>query len=182
MLVFPEVTTKTFDGTTVAAFTGALKGLPPGVVLNLPGTANFDTAAVGANKTVSFTGATLTQGAVAPGGLGINYDFANVCCGPVGARTTGTVIAALPVVPPIPPVAPPVAPIYPDELLGPETLLPEGIIMGLMPGVTLAGLPPQLLSIAPPPAPVVVPPPPPVVQEAPPIYVPPVRPAKQDRN
>lgn len=187
MLVFPEVTTKTFDGTTVAAFTGALKGLPPGVVLNLPGTANFDTAAVGANKSVSFTGATLTQGPVVAGGLGINYDFANVCCGPAGARTTGTILAAVPVVPPIPPVAPPVAPlvapIYPDELLGPETLLPEGIIMGLMPSVVLAGLPPQLLSIAPPPpVPVVVPPPPPVVQEAPPVYVPPVRPAKQDRN
>jgi hypothetical protein len=178
--------TKPFDGTTVAAFTGALRGLPPGVTLGLPGTANFDTPAIGANKTVSFTGATLTQGPIVTGGAGINYAFTNPCCGPAVARTTGTIIAALPVVPPIPPVAPPVAPlvppIYPDELLGPETLLPEGIIMGLMPSVVMAGLPPQLLSIAPPPRPVVVPPPPPVVQEAPPVYVPPVRPLKQDRN
>jgi len=177
MLVYPEVTTKTADGTTTAAFTGALKGLPPGVVLNLPGTANFDSAAVGVNKTVTFTGATLTQGAVVAGGLGINYDFANACCGPVGARTTGTIIAALPPVPPVPPAN--VA--LPEEMLGPEVFLPAtfAIEPRLMPRVELAGIPPQLLSIAP--VPVIVPPPR-VVEEPQPIYVAPLRPRKQDRN
>lgn len=186
MLVFPEVANKTFDGTTVAAFTGALKGLPPGVVLNLPGTANFDTAAVGANKTVSFTGATLTQAAVAPGGLGINYAFANVCCGPVGARTTGTIIAAPPIIPPVPPVVIPVETevIAAEEMLGPEGLGPVTPRGPVLPNVQLAALPPQLLSVAPVPVPVILPPPPPppVVQEVPPVYVPQLRPRKQDRN
>lgn len=183
MLVFPEVANKTFDGTTVAAFTGALKGLPAGVVLNLPGTANFDSAAVGANKSVSFTGATLTQGPVVAGGLGVNYDFANPCCGPAGARTTGTIIAALPPVPPVPPVV--VPPALAEEMMGPETFLPAtfAIEPRLMPRVELAGIPPQLLSVAPTPIPVpVVVPPPPVVEHPQPVYVPPVLPRKQDRN
>jgi hypothetical protein len=187
MLVFPEVTTKTADGTTVAAFTGALKGLPPGVTLALPGTANFDTAAVGANKTVTFTGATLTQGPLTVGGLGINYDFANPCCGPAGARTTGTIIAALPPVPPVPPVVVPLPVDAEDyaaeEMMGPEGFMPATFAISprLMPRVELAGLPPQLRSIAPIPVPVVQPPPP-VAEEPPPVYVPPLRPRKQDRN
>jgi hypothetical protein len=181
MLVFPEVATKTFDGTTTAAFTGALRGLPPGVTLALPGTANFDTPAIGVDKTVTFTGATLAQGPLTTGGAGINYAFTNPCCGPAGAITVGTIIAAPPIVPPVPPVAPPTV-VYPEEMLGPENIIPAGLVLTQLPSVVLAGLPPQLLSIAPPPVPVVVPPPPPVVQEAPPIYVPPVRPLKQDRN
>ena len=64
MLVFPDGATKVFDGTTTAAFTG-LKGNPAGVTLNTAGgTANFDTAAVGINKTISYTGFTLTQGPI----------------------------------------------------------------------------------------------------------------------
>lgn len=183
MLVFPEVATKTEDGSTTAAFTGALKGLPPGVVLALPGTADFATTSPGVDQTVFFTGATLTQGPVAVGGLGINYDFAKTCCGPAGARTTGTIIAALPPVPPAPPGGIPEA--APEEMMGPEYLAPAavlGISPRLMPNVELAGLPPQLLSIAPVPVPVVVQPPPPVAEEPPPVYVPPVRPPKQDRN
>jgi hypothetical protein len=184
MLVYPEVATKTFDGTTTAAFTGALTGLPPGVTLALPGTANFDTAAIGANKTVTFTGATLAQGPTVTGGAGINYAFTNPCCGPAGARTTGTVIAALPVVPPVPPVV--TTDVFPEEMLGVEE---EGVtpaeslllVPSLMPQPKLAALPPQLLSVAPPPVPVVVPPPP-VAQEPRPIFVPPLRPRKQDRN
>lgn len=174
MLVYPDVATKTADGTTTAAFTGALRGLPPGVTLALPGTANFDTAAAGVNKIVTFTGATLAQGPVAPGGLGINYAFAESCCGPAGARTTGTIIAALPPVPPVPAA-------LPEEMMGPEVFLPAAFAVEprLMPRVELAGIPPQLLSIAPPP---VIVPPPRVVEEPQPIYVAPVRPRKQDRN
>ncbi|MDZ4254200.1 MAG: filamentous hemagglutinin N-terminal domain-containing protein [Sulfuritalea sp.] len=191
MLVFPEVATKTEDGNTTAAFTGALKGLPPGVVLALPGTADFESTGTGVNKTVFFTGATLTQGPVAVGGLGINYDFAKTCCGPAGARTTGTIIAALPPIPPVPPVVIPEA--APEEMMGPEYLAPAavlGIAPSLMPNIELAGLPPQLSSIAPvvaqfeapPPVVLGVKNPPPVAEEPPPVYVPPVRPRKQDRN
>jgi filamentous hemagglutinin family protein len=184
MLVYPEVAAKTFDGTTTAAFTGALTGLPPGVTLALPGTANFDTAAIGANKTVTFTGATLAQGPTVTGGAGINYAFTNPCCGPAVARTTGTVIAALPVIPPVPPVV--TTDVFPEEMLGVEE---EGVtpaeslllVPSLMPRPKLAALPPQLLTVAPPPVPVVVPPPP-VAQEPRPIFVPPLRPRKQDRN
>jgi hypothetical protein len=84
-------------------------------------------------------------------------------------------------VPPVPPVVIPEA--AAEEMMGPEFLLPGvtlGIAPSLMPTFDLARLPPQLTRFAPPPVPVV--PPPPVVQEAPPVYVPPLRPRKQDRN
>ncbi|MDP2169276.1 MAG: YDG domain-containing protein [Rhodocyclaceae bacterium] len=175
MLVFPDGANKTFDGTTVATFTG-LKGAPPGVTLGGTGTANFDTAAAGTDKTVSFTGFTLA------GANAGNYAFANACCGPAARRTTATIIAALPIVPPVPPV-------FPQEMMGEEEGITPAVLLAipptLMPRVELAPLPPRLMSIAPVTPPVVVPPPappPPVADVPPPVYVPPLRPRKQDRN
>jgi len=179
MLVFPDGANKSFDGSTATTFTG-LKGSPAGVTLNPGAIPNFDTAAVGANKTVNFTGWTLTQGPILPGGVDINYAFANSCCGPAVARTTATIIAALPPVPPVPTVVVPEA--LPEEMMGPEVFAPGALFAiepRLMPRVELAGFPPQLLSIAP--VPVIVPPPR-VVEEPQPIYVPPLLPRKQDRN
>ncbi len=179
MLVFPDGANKTADGTTVATFTG-LKGSPAGVTLTGAGTANFDTAAVGANKTISFTGFTLTQAAITTGGAGINYAFASTCCAPIVRRTTATITAALPVVP-IPVVS--LANTPAEELMGGEEDVTAdttlGILPSLMPRVDLAALPPQLQRITP----VVeqqelaVPP-----EAPPPLYVPPLRLRKQDRN
>lgn len=183
MLVFPDGANKTFDGGTTTTFTG-LKGAPPGVTLAGAGTADFLDAAVGVDKTVNFTGFTLTQAALSPGGLGINYAFANSCCGPAVSRTMATIIAAPPPVPPVPPggVPGPEA----EEMMGPEYLAPAavlGVAPSLMPNVELAGLPPQLSSVAPVVAEVETPPPVVVPAENPPeVYVPPVRPPKQDRN
>ena len=182
MLVFPDGASKTFDGATTTTFTG-LKGAPAGVTLAGAGTADFEDAAVGVDKRVNFTGFTLTQAALSPGGLGVNYAFASSCCGPLVGRTMATISAAPPPVPPVPPVVIPGADA--EEMLGPEYLAPAavlGVAPSLMPNIELAGLPPQLLSIAPVPVPVVVQPPPPLAQELPPVYVPPVRPRKQDRN
>jgi len=174
MLVFPDGGDRTFvAGSTLTTFTG-LKGLPPGVSLNPGGTANFDTPAVGNDKVVTFSGYTL---AGADAGL-FALPGTAICCAGATQRTIANIIDAPPIVPPVPPVAPPAA----EEMMGPESIIPLGTVLGSLPRVELAGLPPQLLSIAPVPVPVVVPPPPPpVIQEAP-IYVPPVRPAKQDRN
>lgn len=182
MLVFPDGASKTLDGATTTTFTG-LKGAPAGVTLAGAGTADFEDAAVGVDKRVNFTGFTLTQAALSPGGLGVNYAFASSCCGPLVGRTMATISAAPPPVPPVPPVVIPGADA--EEMLGPEYLAPAavlGVAPSLMPNIELAGLPPQLLSIAPVPVPVVVQPPPPLAQELPPVYVPPVRPRKQDRN
>jgi len=175
MLVFPDGANKTFDGTTVATFTG-LKGAPAGVTLDGAGTANFDTADVGDNKMVSFTGFTLA------GVNAANFAFANSCCGPLVGRTRANIIAALPPVPPLPPGIPPVLPLVaPDFVMSEQMILATG--PAWFPTVVDTGTPPQLLSIAPIPIPVpVVVPPPRVEEEKPPIYVPPVRPPKQDRN
>jgi hypothetical protein len=85
MLVFPEAT-KFFDGTTTAFLT-SLKGSPAGVTLIAgPGSsATFDTAAVGANRTVSFTGYTLG------GPNAALYAFASNCCGAITQKTTATI-------------------------------------------------------------------------------------------
>jgi filamentous hemagglutinin family protein len=197
MLVFPDGANKTFDGTTVATFTG-LKGAPAGVTLGSMGTANFDTADVGINKTVTFAGFTLA-------GINAgNFAFANSCCGlPSVGKTTATITPAPVPVPPIPPGITPVLPIVPalpidtaelvaEEMLGNE----DGIITPAislrpvpapMPRIVLAGLPPQLLTIAPVVVPVVREPTPlpPAVAPAeipPPVYAPPLRLPKQDRN
>lgn len=184
MLVFPDGASKTFDGSTATTFAG-LKGNPAGVTLNAGAIPNFDTAAVGANKTVSFTGWTLTQGPIVAGGAAINYALAAACCGPAGGKTTANITAAPPVVPPVPPTAPPAY--VAEEMVGGE-LAPEANVPWI-PTIVQTSTPPQLLAFAPPaPAPAPVPvlavvEPVIVPAETPPkLYVPPVRLRKQDRN
>jgi len=184
MLVYPDGASKTFDGSTVATFTG-LQGAPAGVTLNPGGIANFDTAAVGLNKLVTFSGFTLGG---ANAGL-FALPGTSVCCSPSVQRTTANITAVPPPPPPpIPPIVPvPLPPFLPvppvevtgilaEEMLGREREVQEYLPVW-SPTVTEIRTPPQLLSIAPP---VVVPPPPPVY--VPPVYVPPVLPPKQDRN
>ncbi|MDO8788398.1 MAG: filamentous hemagglutinin N-terminal domain-containing protein [Sulfuritalea sp.] len=179
MLVFPDGANKTFDGSTATTFTG-LKGNPAGVTLNPGAIPNFDTAAVGDNKTVNFTGWTLTQGPIVTGGVSTNYALATSCCGPAGGKTIANITAAPPVVPPVPPMA---VPAYvAEEMLGGE-LAPEAASPWI-PTIVQTTTPPQLLAFAPEPVPVLAVDEPVVVPaETPPrLYVPPVRLRKQDRN
>ncbi len=187
MLVYPGGADKNFDGTTTAVFTG-LQGLPPGVTLN-PGTANFDTAAAGIGKPITYSGFSLTE--AVPG----TYALPVGCCGAPVARMTGTIRPV-----PIPPIVVPPVVIVPIEgdlvpvVLSPvhqyqrDAQIPLGFaglgLAVLWPGV---GMPPLQLAVAPPPpVPVVVVPEAPPVVVPPPvppqIYVPPVRPPKVDRN
>ena len=85
MLVFPDAT-KAFDGTTAANPT-TLKGNPFGVnlIANPGSVATFDSAALGNDKAVSFTGYTLG------GTNAAQYAFASNCCGPVLQRTTSSI-------------------------------------------------------------------------------------------
>ncbi|MDD5031389.1 MAG: YDG domain-containing protein, partial [Rhodoferax sp.] len=93
MLVFPNAS-KSYDGTTTATLAG-LKGAPAGVALTGAGTATYDTKDVGINKTVSFTGYSLTQTApITTGGTAINFALATSCCAPVVSKTTGTITQA----------------------------------------------------------------------------------------
>src|SRR6185369_2164729 len=176
MLVYPDGATKTFDGTTTAAFTG-LKGSPVGVTLAGAGTANFNTPAVGVGKTVSFTGFSLAQGAIVPGGAGVNFALPVTCCAPIVGRTTADIVAAV-VVPPVvvPPGAVPPGAVAPGSSpliqFAPGPLAPLEVA-GLNLTVTDVGTPPLQLvfstpapvetnavALVPPPAtaPVVVPP------------------------
>ncbi len=117
MLVFPDGATKVADGTTTATFTG-LKGSPAGVTLNTAGgVANFDTADVGINKTVSFTGFTLTQGAIVTttvGSSGNNFALPVTCCAPIVGKTTADITAPVVIVPPV--VVVPPAEVVPVEV------------------------------------------------------------------
>ena len=92
MLVFPDGGNKVFDGTTVATLSG-LKGNPTGVTLvaGLGSIANFDTADVGLNKRISYTGFSLSQAPILTGGTAINYALAVSCCGPIVGRTTANI-------------------------------------------------------------------------------------------
>ena len=93
MLVFPEVQTKFFDGTTAATLTG-LQGTPAGVTLNPGGVFSFDSAAVGNNVPVTFSGLSLTQAPIVAGGTARNFALQAPCCGVGGqtvTRTTGTI-------------------------------------------------------------------------------------------
>jgi filamentous hemagglutinin family protein len=203
MLVFPAGGDKKADGTTLTALTG-LKGLPPGVTLIAgPGsTANFDNAAVGAGKSVTFTGYTLTGPSVT------NYALAVACCGPAVGKTTASILPVVVVPPVIPPVVPPV--IVPPEVVGgsipvgvdvpipslgptptadifavPPENFPVDHVPDVVPPwvstVVVSETPPQLLSLVPPP--VLPPPAPPIVPVVvpkaapvpPPVFVPPPR-------
>lgn len=107
MLVFGDGGDKLFDGNTATVLTG-LKGNPAGVSLVAgPGSiANFDTAAIGVGKAVSYTGYTLA------GPNAANFALATTCCGPIVSRTTGTIAPIAPIAPVASPgaVAPGVAP------------------------------------------------------------------------
>ncbi|QJW85483.1 hypothetical protein HK414_25780 [Ramlibacter terrae] len=86
MLVYADGPAKIVDGTTATVLTG-LKGAPAGVQLVAgPGAvANFDTAAVGTGKGVTFSGYTLA------GADAGSFALPVACCGPAVARTTGTI-------------------------------------------------------------------------------------------
>ena len=212
MLVFPEVASKTFDGTTSATLTG-LKGLPPGVELVAGSGANaqFSSAAAGLDKTVTFSGYTLD---VADPDTA-NYAFAVPnCCGPVELRTSGDITAVdtplppprpprprppAPAPAPLPPVSQPVVPASggTDRVVGNWNLPVIPVAQETPYRLTVAPLAPTgpvLLALESPapvpqvpvaPAPIVVP-----VEVAPPVLVAPpaprrvvpVRPPKQDRN
>lgn len=187
MLVFPAGGDKVFDGTT-ATVLSSLKGLPAGVSLVAgPGSAaNFDTAAVGLNKTISFTGYTLA------GADADDFALATACCGPIVSRTTGNITAIAPVVPIVPLVTPtpgaippeliPVTAILPIFLTGVEDVgMVDQPIETLGLQVTQAPAPQVRLFRAPPPPPQVAPPAP-VVVPAPPVERVPPRPARQERN
>ena len=159
MLVFPDGGSKPFDGTTTATFTG-LKGSPPGVSLVGPGTANFNTAAVGTNKVVTFSGYTL-------GGPNAgSYALPISCCAPVVQRTTANITAAAP-----PPPALPVVPL---------AILPPVAGLASMLTVVQADVPTSMLVVVAPaqpePVPAIVP------LETPRKYVAPVRRHKTVRN
>lgn len=212
MLVFPEVASKTFGGTTTATLTG-LKDLPPGVELVAGSGANaqFSSAAAGLDKTVTFSGYTLD---VADPDTA-NYAFAVPnCCGPVELRTSGDITAVdTPLPPPRPPRPRPPAPapaplpsvsqpVVPasegtDRVVGNWNLPVIPVAQETPYRLTVAPLAPTgpvLLALESPapvpqvpvaPAPIVVP-----VEVAPPVLVAPpaprrvvpVRPPKQDRN
>lgn len=153
MLVFADSAPKAFDGTTAATLVG-LKGNPAGVTLVAgPGSsANFDTAAPGLGKTISFTGYTLA------GPNASAFALPVACCGPAVAKTTGAVLAAvLPVVPPVavpvpvpvPIVAPPVVivPGVDTEFASSDSVLPQFIPFVVAP--LLLRPPTPLLSVAP---------------------------------
>jgi filamentous hemagglutinin family protein len=167
MLVY-GVGDKNFDGTTATTLSG-LRGSPAGVTLvaGPAAAANFDTAAVGLEKPITFTGYTLGGPAAASFALPVP------CCGPAVAHTTGNILAlALPPVPvPIPPV--PVAPVP-----VPVPVVPPPVVVVVPPPIVQ---PPPVV-VQPPPVvqvpPVVQPPPavvpPPAVQPPPVVVMPPV--------
>lgn len=172
MLVFPDGADKIFDNTRTATFTG-LKGNPAGVTLVQGGlsTADFDTAAIGQNKIITYSGFTL-------GGVDANL-FAlpgtpvtpgTVICCAAGQRTTGNITAATTTTggttssTPLPPILPV---FYPYTLLAGLNLDIGGITM---PPVFVAEVAPveeapQLSGFVD--TPIVVPPPPPALPPRP---------------
>src|ERR1035437_1691459 len=105
MLVYPVVTDKTLPaGDTSATFSGFFKpdltsGTVPGAVTLVAGpsaTANFADLISGSGKTVTFSGYSLTQAPIVPGGTGVNFALPVSCCAPKVGITTGNIIAAGP--------------------------------------------------------------------------------------
>ena len=195
MLVFAQAEDKVVDGTTTATV-ASLQGGPIGVTLVAgPGsTANFDSANVGTDKTVTLTGYSL-------GGANASaYALAVPCCGPAVSKTTADITAVVvvppvvvpPVIPPVvvpPVVVPPVIPPVENPALppvwtppGPPALTHPEYVLTVVPP---APLPPSVITVATLPAPPVVVPVVPVVApvEAPPQkYQAPVRQPKPERN
>jgi filamentous hemagglutinin family protein len=151
MLVFADGGDKTFDGTTSTTLS-SLKGNPSGVelVAGAGSSANFDTGDVGTGKTITYSGYSLT------GANAGDYALAVNCCGPVLARTTGSVVA--PVVPPpvVPPVVTDPTPVIPD----PTPVVPPPVVTDPTPVV------PNPTPVVPGPTPVA---PPPVVTDPTPV-------------
>ncbi|MHB8915183.1 MAG: two-partner secretion domain-containing protein [Thiobacillus sp.] len=167
MLVFPDGGTKVFDGTTVATLSG-LKGSPTGVTLvSGPGSiANFDTADVGFNRRINFTGFSLSQDPILTGGTARNYALAVSCCGPVVGRTTGDITPVGEAIQTLP-----VLPLSPLPVLAALNLsvLGEGVRMPPIEVVSTPIIEPTPEVIAPPVAP-------------PPVNVPKKRTRKADRS
>lgn len=203
-MVFPGGADKIFDGTTAATFTSFkpdINGLVPGgITLAGAGTANFNTAAAGTNKPITFSGFTLAgpnANLFALPNTAIPLPLADPstagCCGGGAGTTTGNItpvppvvgvppVVAVPpgVVVPVPPavLAPFVAPDVPQVALAALALPAQQSLNFISVADTGIRMPPPLFAYTPPvaPAPVVAPP------EAPPAYVPPLLPPKRDRN
>lgn len=195
MLVYPDGVDKVFDNTTTATLSGfrttATSGpVPAGVTLAGAGTANFDTPFAGLNKTITYSGFTLAQGAIVPGDAALNFALPTSCCLPRVGRTTGNITPVPPIVPPILPIVPPID--APEGTIGPEAppfqMLVEDLPVfapGLQLAVTQTVVPGVMMVLAAPPPPVVVPVQTvvPVETVVPPVIAPPPpRPPKQDRN
>jgi len=152
MLLFPNGS-KVDDGTTAATLTGfnttATSGLPTGVTLvaGAGSSAVFDSAAVGSNIGITYTGYSLA------GANAGQYALAGSCCVST-FRTTGTITAAAVVVPPVvvpPVVVPPVVvpPVVVPPVVVPPVITPPVIVP---PGTTPAPTPvtpPVLVPVAP---------------------------------
>ena len=136
MLVYATGGDKTFDGSATTTLSGLI-GNPSGVslVAGPNSTATFDNAAVGTDKTISFTGYSLA------GNNASDFTLAADCCsGSNVLTTTGTISAVTPpvivppvivppvIVPPVivPPVIPPVviAPVIPPVVIAPVVVTP----------------------------------------------------------
>jgi filamentous hemagglutinin family protein len=122
MLVYPRSADKTFDGTTAATLAG-FRGNPAGVVLvaGPASSANFDSAAVGVDKAISFTGFTLG------GPNATAFALPIACCAPVVGRTMGNIIAAA-----LPPVVVPPVPVAPVPV--PVVVIPPSVVLVTLPG------------------------------------------------
>jgi hypothetical protein len=166
MLVF-AVSPDTVVGGANATTLAGLKGTPAGVslVAGAGSSANFETATLGANQAILFSGYTLA------GPQAGSYALPVACCGPTAgmARTTGTLLAAA-VVPPV--VVPPVVapPVVAPPVVAPPVVAPPVVAPPVPPVVVVppAVVPPVVV----PPVVVVVPPIVPVVPPVPVVAVP----------
>ncbi|MDB5365152.1 MAG: filamentous hemagglutinin family outer membrane protein [Rhodospirillales bacterium] len=121
MLLYPTAD-KVFDGTTAATLTGfkssVATGAPTGVTLvaGAGSTAVFDTASVGTNTGITFSGYSLA------GASAGNYAFAASCC-TAGFKTSANITAAA-VTPPV--VTPPVVtpPVVTPPVVTPPVVTP----------------------------------------------------------
>ncbi len=178
MLVYPDGVDKVFDNTTTATLSGfrttATSGpVPAGVTLAGAGTANFDTPFAGVNKTITYSGFTLAQGAIVPGDAALNFALPTSCCLPRVGRTTADITAGTDT----PIQTAPVIPLFAFPMLA-------ALDLNVLGGITM---PPIEVVAA---APIEVIPQPKAVVETPvevkpkakPVYVPPKRPRKADRE
>ena len=171
MLVFANVISRAADGTTRAILQGLI-GNPAGVTLvaGPNAVANFASPEPGTHG-VTYSGFTLGGASAGLFALAVN------CCGPVMARTTGTITAVPPPPAPPPPAPPPPAP--PPVVAPPPPLVTP-------PAVPPTVTPPILVAFTPPPPPptvlTVIPVEEEVEEEEVPPYVAPVRAPRLFRN